>query len=225
MTEVGHNNPPASEAFAMEIDELFATVSDTLEGIDAVQNDDQDAALDNIMDKIRRARKDAVAARKAEKEPHLEAGRAVDAAYKPTLGKADMAIDAIKALLTPYRTAKQRAKDEEARLAREAAEAAEKAAQAKLREPEHLQAKFDAEEELKQAAKLKAQANKIDRSATGLRTHWEAEVTDRKAALLFYIKRSPERFDALIQQMADEDARGSRGAVPGVIFHERKKAA
>ena len=68
-------------------------------------------------------------------------------------------------------------------------------------------------------------ANKIDRSATGLRTYWEAEITDRKAALLHYIARAPERFTALIQQMADEDARGVRAPVPGVVFHERKRAA
>ena len=50
-------------------------------------------------------------------------------------------------------------------------------------------------------------------------------ITDRKAALLHYIARFPERFEALIQQLASEDARGTRAPVPGIIFHERKRAA
>lgn len=225
MTEIGHNNPPRHKAFEMEADELFSTVSDTLEGTDAITTEEQESALAGIMDDIRRVKNDAEKARKEEKEPHLAAGRAVDEAYKPVKTKCDKAINAIKALLTPYREARQREKDEAARKAREEAGVLLKAAQVKHAAPEHLQAEYDAEQEMKDAAKLVAQANRIDRSATGLRTYWEAEVIDRKAALLFYIKRNPERFDALIQQMADEDARGSRGAVPGVVFHERKKAA
>lgn len=217
-------NAPRHLAFEMEVDDLFATVSDTLEGGE-VTNDDQDAALDGVMDDLRRIKKDAEAARKEEKQPHLDAGKAVDEAYRPVTTKCDKAIEAVKRALTPYREAKQRERDEANRKAREEADALLRAAQAKHAAPEHLQAEYDAEVEMKEAAKLVARANRIDRSATGLRTHWEAEVTDRKAALLFYIKRSPERFDALIQQMADEDARGARGAVPGVVYHERKKAA
>jgi uncharacterized protein with ATP-grasp and redox domains len=136
-----------------------------------------------------------------------------------------MAVDEIKRLLTPYRTAKQRAKDEAARKAREEAEAKQRAAQEALRQSDDLEARFAAEEELKQASKLAAVANKIDRSATGLRTYWEAEITDRREALKYYITRNPEAFAELIQRLADQDARGTRAPVPGVVFHERKKAA
>lgn len=220
---IGHNQPPPLEAFGLHIEDLFALVSGSLAA--DVTSDDQEAALDGLMDDLRKAKKDADAQRTAEKKPHDEAGKAVQAAWKPLLDRCDMGLDAIKAALTPYRTARQAAKDEAARIARE--QAAEKLAeaQAALRTSDDLEARFDAEAQLEQAAKLTAVANRIDRSATGLRTYWEAEITDRKAALLHYIARQPERFEALIQQMANEDARGDRAPVPGIVFHERKKAA
>lgn len=222
--DTGHNNPPADATFALHIDELFTLLSDTLAGGE-VGNDDQDAAIDAIMDDFRKASKDADKARAAEKKPHDDAGKAVQAKWKPIVDKADRGARACKDALTPYRTAKQKAKDEAARKAREEAEAKAKAAQDALRQSDDLEARYAAEQQIEEAKKLTAVANKIDRAATGLRTHWEAEITDRKAALLHYLARSPERFEALIQQLADEDARGSRGTVPGITFHEIKRAA
>lgn len=222
--EQGHNNPPPDAAFGLHVDSLFTLLSDTLAGGE-VSSDEQEAAIDAILDDFRKAGTDAEKARKAEKEPFLEAGRAVDAKWKPVTDKAARGATACKDALTPYRTAKQRAKDEAARKAREEAEARAKAAQEALRIADDLEATFAAERELETAAKLTAVANKIDRAPTGLRTSWEAEITDRKAALLHYLARAPERFEALIQQLANEDARGTRAPVPGVIFHERKKAA
>lgn len=223
MNMLHHNNPPPAEAFALHIEELFSLVSGSTAS--PVSNDEQEAALDALLDDVRKARKDADAQRAAEKKPHDDAAKAVQAAWKPLLDRCDMAADAIKKALTPYRTEKQRAKDEAARKAREEAEARQKAAQEALKASDDLEARYAAETELKTASKLTAIANKIDRSATGLRTHWEAEITDRKAALLHLIGRHPERFEALIQQMADEEARGVRAPIPGVVYHERKKAA
>lgn len=221
---MGHNAPPPDAVFGMTIDDLFSLLSDTLAGGE-VDSDEKEAAIDAILDDFRKAGTDAEKARKAEKEPHLEAGRQVDAKWKPITDKATRGATACKDALTPYRTAKQAAKDKAAREAREAAEAQAEAARAALKQADDLEAKFAAEIAIEQSAKLTAVANKIDRSATGLRTFYEAEITDRKAALLHYLARAPERFEALIQQMADEDARTTRAPVPGVIFHERKKAA
>ncbi len=222
--EPGHNNPPADAAFGLHIDDLFSLLSDTLAGGD-VTTDDQEAAIDGLLDEFRKAAKDADKERAAQKKPHDDAGKAVQELWKPIIGKAERGATACKDALTPYRTAKQRAKDAEAAKAREEAEARQKAAQDALRAADDLEAKFAAEEQLELAAKLAAQAKKIDRAPTGLRTYYEAEIVDRKAALLHYIARAPERFEALIQQMADEDARGTRAPVPGVTFHERKRAA
>ena len=226
MSAIGHNAPPPFEAWSLHIEDLFKLVSDTTAG-GAVQNDEQEAALDALLDDFRKARKAADTERAAEKKPHDDAAKAVQVRWKPLLDKCDMAAEEIKRLLTPYRTAKQRAKDEAARKAREEAEAKRLEAEAALRQSDDLEARFEAEETLKQAQKLAAVANRIDRTATGLRTYWEAEITDRKAALLHYLKEQPEAFATFIQELADRDARNeaTRRDIPGVIFHERKKAA
>lgn len=221
---IGHNAPPPEAAFGLHIDDLFSMLSDSLAGGD-IADDKQEAAIDALLDDFRKASKDADAARAAEKKPFDEAAKAVQAKWKPITEKADRGVTACKAALTPYRIAKQRAADEAARKAREEAEAREKAAIEALRKSEDLEAKFAAEQELEASKKLAAVANKIDRAPKGLRTSYRAEITDRKAALLHYLARSPERFEALIQQMADEDARGTRAPVPGIVFHEEKKAA
>lgn len=226
MSAIGHNAPPPFEAWSLHIEDLFKLVSDTTAG-GTVQNDEQEAALDALLDDFHKARKAADTERAAEKKPHDDAAKAVQVRWKPLLDKCDMAAEEIKRLLTPYRTAKQRAKDEAARKAREEAEAKRLEAEAALRQSDDLEARFEAEETLKQAQKLAAVANRIDRTATGLRTYWEAEITDRKAALLHYLKEQPEAFSSLIQELADRDARNeaTRRDIPGVIFHERKKAA
>lgn len=223
MNALGHNNPPPVVAHSLHIEDLFSLASGSTAS--PVTNDDQETALDGLLDQIRRARKDADDQRAIEKRPHDTAAAEVQKAWKPLLDRCDAATSAIKTALTPYRTAKQNAKDAAAREAREEAARQAKAAQDALREADDLEARFAAEEKLKQASKLTAVANKIDRSATGLRTYWEPEITDRRAALLHYIQRSPERFEALIEQLAAEDARGARAPVPGITFHERKRAA
>lgn len=223
-SEAGHNNPPPDAAFGLHIDDLFTLLSDTLAGGE-VSNDEQEAAIDAILDDFRKASADADKKRKEEAKPFDDGKKAVQARWKPIIDKADRGVQACKEALTPYRTAKQRAKDEAASKAREEAEAREAAARAAIEQSDDLETRYAAEQQFEAAKKLTAVANKIDRSATGLRTYWEAEITDRGAALRHYLTRSPERFEALIQQLADEDARGARAPVPGIVFHERKKAA
>jgi len=78
---IGHNQPPPFEAIGLHIEDLFQLVSDTLAGVDAVQNDEQDAALDELLDEFRKARKTADGERDAEKRPHDEASKAVQAKW------------------------------------------------------------------------------------------------------------------------------------------------
>lgn len=227
MTDIGHNQPPPIEAMGLHIEDLFQLVSDTLAGVDVVKNDEQDAALDGLLDDFRKARKDADEQRATEKRPHDEAAKAVQTKWKPLLDRCDMATSEIKAKLTPYRAAKIAARDEAARKAREEAEAKQKAAQEALRQSDDLEARFAAEEQLKQAAKLTAAANRADRSATGLRTSWAAKITDRRAALNHYLREQPEMFERLIQDLADKDARNeaTRRDIPGILFEQKKEAA
>lgn len=221
---IGHNSPPPFEALSLQIEELFALVSDSTAG-GQVSTDEQEAALDGLLDDFRKVRKEADAARVEEKRPHDDAAKAVQAKWKPVLDRCDAAANEIKRLLTPYRTAKQAAKDEAARKAREEAEQRQREAEAALRQSDSLEDRFEAEEAIKQASKLVAVANRIDREATGLRTYWDAEIVDPRAAVKFYLNRNPEVFIEAMQRLADADARGARPMVPGVIYHERKVAA
>ena len=50
-----------------------------------------------------------------------------------------------------------------------------------LRQSDDLETRFAAEAVLKQATKLQAVANRVDRTPTGLRTLYRAEVTDATA--------------------------------------------
>jgi chromosome segregation ATPase len=221
----GHNNPPPLEAMGLAIEDMFALVSGSVAA--PVTTDEQEAGLDALLDDVRTIAKDAAAMCEAEYRPHKAAGDKVKADWKPLLARCDAAMTAIKDALTPYRNARQKAKDEAARLAREAAAAAEKAAQDALRKSDDIEERFAAEAELERATKLREQANRIDRAPTGLRTHWEAEIVDRRDALNHYLKEQPEMFMALIQELADKDARheATRRKLPGVVFHERKRAA
>ena len=223
---IGHNGGPAMTALeihALGIDDLFSTVSGSTAS--PVTTDEQESALDTLLDEVRTAKKAAEDQCEAEYRPHKQAADKVKADWKSVLSKCDKGADAIKAALTPYRTAKQRAKDEAARKLREEAEATARAAQQALKASDDLEDRFEAEARLEAAGKLAAQANRIDRAPTGLRTYWTAEITNRKAALLHYIAREPEAFEALIQSLADRDARGTRAPVPGITFHENKRAA
>jgi hypothetical protein len=222
--EIGGNNPPADAAFTIHVDDLFSLLSATLAGGE-VDDDAKEAAIDGLMDDFRKASKDADKARAEEKKPHDEAGKLVQAKWKPIIDKADCGVSACKDALTPYRAAKLKAAQETERKAREEAAAKEKAAQEALRQSDDLEARFDAEQKLEEAKKLTAIANRVAKAPTGLRTYWEAEITDKGAALRAYLKSHPDEFLSLIQTLAERDARGIRPAVPGVIYHERKKAA
>lgn len=223
---IGHNNPPADAdaVFALDVDDLFTLLSDTLAGGE-VDSDERETAIDKIADDFHRLAKDADKARAAEKKPHDDASKAVQAKWKPVIDKAERGKKACLDAITPYRTAKQRAKDEAARRAREEAAERERLAQEALRQSDDLEARFQAEQDLETAKKLNATANRIDRSATGLRTYWEAELTSARDAMRWLLLRDPAEFIALTQRLVDAEARGARPPIPGVIYHERKRAA
>lgn len=222
---IGHNQPPALEAMSLHCEDLFSLVSGSVAS--PVTTDEQEAALDTLLDDVRKARKDADAARAAEKKVHDEAAKAIQSAWKPLLDRYDKASEAIKEALTPYRTAKQKAKDAAAAAALAEAKAKQEVAIAALRKSDDLEAKFAAEIALEDADKRAARASQISRAPTGLRTYYTAEITDRKAALRHYLGEQPEMFVLLIQDLADKDARSpaTRRDIPGIAFHENKRAA
>lgn len=224
MSGLGHNGGPAMDAHAIHIDDLFQLISGTTAGA-AVDSDEKEKALDDLLDDVRKARKAADTERAAEKKPHDDAAAAVQARWKPLLAKCDMATLEIKKLLTPYRDAKQQAKDVAAAKARK--EAAEKLAQAQaaLKQPDDLEAKFEAETQLAAAKKLTAVANKLDRAPTGLRTYWQHKITNRRELLKHVMERYPEDLaDMLNEFVRTKVAAGARD-MPGVEITAERRAA
>lgn len=220
MAEQGHNYPPPHIAFELEIEDLFAQVASAGE----VTTAEQDAQLDALLDDVRRLRKDADAQRVIDKAPSLKEGKEIDARYKPILTKADRAADEIKKLLTPFRARQKAEKDAEALRVRQEAEALQKAAQEALQSSDDLEERFDAEEQLKAANKLAAQAKRIEKAPKGTKTSWTAIVEDRRSALNHLLPKFPERFEALIQQLADEACRGGRPVIPGIRYESEEVA-
>jgi len=220
---IGGNNPPPSEAFALEIEDLIGLISATLAG-GPVETDLQETALDGLLDDVRRVRKDADTQRAAEKKPHDDAVKAVQATWKPLLDKCDKGADVIKAALTPFRVAKQRAIEEAARKAREEAEEARRKAQQALQASGDLEQRLAAEEALKQAGKQEAAAKRIDKSPTGLRTRWVARIDDQRAALIDVLNKNPQPIlDALVGAI-NAEARGARKPISGVTYIETKES-
>src|SRR5690349_674097 len=96
-------NAPADPAtlFAEEVEDLLLECRNWLDG-EPVETEAQADAISALVNRARRIRKDADEARKAEKKPHDDAAKAVQAKWVPTIDKADLAAETAKKALAPY---------------------------------------------------------------------------------------------------------------------------
>lgn len=180
-------------------------------------------------------------AREAEKKPHLEAGRVVDASYKPLLEAVDATQRKLKAPLQAFIVERERlakiAAEEASRKLREAEEAAARANAVTEDEPEvddllaamappvdvkaaHAEAKI-AEGQALAAGRVTSAAGGFN--ATSLRTKRSAKVTDWSKLAGHYIANAELR--ACLQKLADADIRHAKGAaieIPGVEIVEER---
>lgn len=126
----GHNS---AQPEAVALDEIAAAdkaFADWLARIGGtIRDEEHDATAKGYDARIVKLRQDAEAERVAEKEPHLRAGQAVDAKWKPVTAAATAAEARISNAVTGYRKERKRLADEAARIEREARDA-ERQAQA-----------------------------------------------------------------------------------------------
>jgi hypothetical protein len=234
---IGHNNPPEPtplETFKLHIDDLFETAAGFLDGT-GVANDEQAEFVSKLLSDARDAGKDADKQRVIEKKPHDDAGKAVQAAWKPLIERAELTAETCKKALAPW----LKAKDDALRAVAEAAakEAEEKAAAARAlhqaAEATDLAAQEAAETALRQAEEAAKAAAKADGAkahatggsrAVGLVSVWSAEIEDRRLALNHYIQAHPGEFVAVIQALADHEARHGPRTAPGIKFTEERVA-
>jgi hypothetical protein len=231
MNQIGHNNPPRHEAFAMALEDVRLEAGNFLDGA-PVETQDQADAIGVIMASARDIKRDADAARKEDKQPHLDAGRKVDADYKPVLQTADDIIKAAQAPLAVFLAKEQRAKELAAQKEREEAErmAAEalKAERAAVGDVEAIEAARAKQEEADKAQKTASRVAKAPVKVAGsgrsisLRTKQVAVVQDYRELLLYVAKNDKPALDAFLDEYA---RKALPSKLPGVeIVTERSVA-
>lgn len=184
---------------------------------------DSDKAA-NYRAELLKLAKEADAARDAEKRPHLEAGRAIDAKYKPLVDEAKTAADVIRDELTAFMTAEKRRLEAEARAKYEAERAAAEAARKEIEAQRARQMRDDPiaaltspEPELPMPPPppepIKVQSGGQRGRKTGLRQVTSYVVTDHAAALAFFADSNDVR--ELVAKLAERASKAGV-SVPGV---------
>ena len=213
---IGHNNGPTDPA---EI--LSEQITAALAGVEAyaeVKDDETAARAQSLRSRLLELSREADKTREAQKAPHFEAGKAVDALFQPLVKSSKAGAETIAKALSAFETAKAR---EAARLAKIAEEARRKAleeAQAKAPigvtvVPEPLPAS---------AAVLAAPApirGAYGRGAS-VKAVKIATVVNMDLAYAF-LKSQPELIE-LIQKLAQKMVTNGLD-VPGVTVEEQRK--
>ena len=220
---IGGNAPPEPidpiPALAADIADLVSEA----DSLTAIETEEQAEAVRDLLKRTKASAKAADDARVAEKEPHLLAGRDVDERFKPVIASAKGAQTAVQAILTPWEVAQKAIRDAAAQKLRDDALALQEAAQ-KARASEDLQTRIDAEQLLATAAKTTAQANKLDKAATGLRTFWEAELHDPLAFGKWARTHANIEYLEFLTDLAGRQIRTLKHNLPGCRAIERKSA-
>lgn len=225
--DIGHNQGPQWIG-----DEINDYAEHSLAWLKSTKIESKVAADEaaNRRAKLLELAKSADKERDEKKRPHLEAGRKIDAEYKPLVETATGAANALRDALTVFmraeearqraeQEAKRKAAEDEARKQREAAEAARKAAEAKNLppppEPEDVPLPIFDEP-------VKVQAGGQRGRKTGLRTVTRYVVTDYAAALA-HVKDHPD-VRAAVEKVASAQAKAG-AVVPGVETQTEQVAA
>lgn len=239
VAQMGHNNPPEPtpiETARETISLLDVEASAWFDGA-PIENQRQADDVARLIDAARKARQQFDNDRKAEKKPHDEAAKAVDAAWRPVIADAERIIEIGKAAQTPWLI-----KIDEDKRARE--EAARKEAEAKAAEARRLAQEADgslaaakardaAIDEAKRAEQIASRAASDKAGAKGagmaravsLRTTWRSEVQDRRALLNHIAKASPNDLTVFVEEWAAKAVRAGAREIPGVHIYAERAAA
>lgn len=233
---VGGNFPPPStlEIVTTEVEDLCGEAALWLDGA-VVDSQDLADGIAHLLTMIRAAEKRADEARKTEKQPHLNAAKAVDEAYKPIIEKAKLATATCKTALKPWLEQQEAEKRAAAEKARQEAEAKTQAAREAMQATDgtNLEARAAAEELVKDAKKTeraadrasndKAKAGKLGR-AVSLRTSYRAEITDAKEFARYVWQRYREELTEFLTALAQREVTKGQRDLPGVTVHTEQKA-
>lgn len=238
---IGHNNGPVFntdvvEAFAKEVADIADAASEWASTEITTQT--QAGLCKDFLDTARGKLKEIEDRRKAEKQPFLDAGREIDAAFKRLTDTIEKAGKLAKASLEVYLKEQQRIADERRRAEQEAArKAAEEAERERMIAERNRNAaamveaeeKAKAAEEAQKAAEAEARAKVSSatgtgKSSTSLRTVRSARLRNINQAMLHY--RGKAEMEETILRLANADIRASKGAaieIPGIEIIEEQK--
>lgn len=233
---IGHNGSPEAtpfDAVQLAVLDLADEARATLTGA-VIVTPEQAAAVSALVQRARKIEGAVDNARVAEKSPHLAAGKAVDARYKPLTKDCDRIKESALAALGPWLTALQDKQREEAIEA--ARIAAEKQAEALASKPdvtdydnaEAWEAKIKgvqvAVNDAAKAGKARPTASGGDGRAIGLRSVFDASLSDPvafgKHLWAHYRADYDEWLGGFAKRLADNGAR----KLPGVTIVERQVA-
>lgn len=225
---LGHNSGEADPFDALTVEYVGEKemVEDFLKKPVKTQNDANKLAI--WKDRLSKIKSKATALHKAEKQPFLDGGRAVDSKWRGLKEEPDAIIEKVRLHVKPFFDEQKRAEEDRQRKAREEAAKAQRAADeaaAKARALNDQQntvereaARQAAEEAAAKArqAEKDAEARKVSAGRTGarmgLRTEKVGVVTDyQKAAAALVVMKHPDMVDVI-------DKLAQRAAKAGMPF-------
>lgn len=226
------NAPAPDILFKEEVDDLLLEARNYLDG-EPIANEEQAQAVSSLLNRLRRVAKDADEARKAEKKPHDESAKAVQAKWTPIISKAELAQTTAKQALAPWLCKVEEDQRRAAEVAHQEAERLAAAArEAHANSVGDLEAAETAERVLKAAAAAERDARKADKArplatggerAIGLVDVFTPVLTDPTAALRHYKEHQPDALKEWLLEQAKTDIRAGKRAIPGfTINHERQ---
>lgn len=240
---VGDNMPPIDVRLDDRADKLIQSADAWLTSVEVIKTEDHMKAFKDVGDMAKALKKEVEKTRKDEKQPHLDAGTAVDKTFNAIKNKLTPVIDKLNVRMTAYlqeqerqRRAEVKAAEEKALAELQAAEDAKKKAEqdAQTNTGAPVESALQAEAASKQADDAVKTADQLSKSTvkvsggygrtTSLRTVWHAEITDYDKAFEHF-KDHPKMRD-LVETLANERARSAdKIEVPGVEFKSEQKAA
>jgi hypothetical protein len=238
---IGANNPPPydPDVLAKHTQAASALAAEAAPWLNKgeVESDAEAQQLTDVIAKARKLYKDAEDARKAEKQPHMDASKAVDTAFAVAVSALEKTAASLKPIITKWlqkvEAEKQAEAARQAEIARKAKEEADRLA-AQAAASNDAMAAAQAEAAQKEAAKLDKDAARAGKakaavgSATGggrsmaLRTVKKGRM-DNKNLVYRHFMDHPDLVGVL-QRLTDAAIRAGE-TVPGTTVIEEKHAA
>lgn len=235
---IGHNLPSDPfEALNLEYQAEKELAADLLKK--EVKTEDQASQIAILSKRVTTIAKKATDLHKVEKQPHLDAGRAVDDKFRYLKEDPADLSKKLKRHLDEFLLEQQRieherqeaARREEERLRREAEEIARKSAEAEQQSETERQAAIDRARQLEQEAAAKAKEAEAKNASAGrtgarvsLRTFVDAKVNDYQAAATALVLMKHPDILAVIDQLAKRAVTAGQ-SLPGVERVEIQRAA